>query len=361
MSDMPAAGFTRARFGRTPDGTSVDMVTLTNVHGIEVRSLSYGAIICSIRVPDRDGRFDDVVLGHETFEGYIERSSYFGAVVGRFANRIAKGRFTLDGTTYQLATNNGANHLHGGVKGFDKKVWTAEPFENGGNVGVIWGYTSRDGEEGYPGTLTARVTYTLTANDEVIVDYDASTDKATLINLTQHTYFNLAGDGSGDILGHELTIDADAFTPVDDAQIPTGEIAVVQGTPFDFRVASTIGARIDADDEQIRRGRGYDHNFVINRSSGGLVRAALVVEPKSGRTLTVATTEPGVQLYSGNSLDGTIAGKSGHVYGRQSGLCLETQHFPDSPNHANFPSTVLRLGERFQSRTVFAFGVTSRQ
>jgi len=361
MSDMPAAGFTRARFGRTPDGTPVDMVTLTNVHGIEVRAISYGAIICSIRVPDRDGRFDDVVLGHETLEGYLERSSYFGAVVGRFANRIAKGRFTLDGTTYQLATNNGANHLHGGVKGFDKKVWTAEPFENGGNVGVIWGYTSRDGEEGYPGTLAVRVTYTLTANDEVIADYDASTDKATPINLTQHTYFNLAGDGGGDILGHELTIDADLFTPVDDAQIPTGEIAAVQGTPFDFRVASTIGARIDADEEQIRRGRGYDHNFVINRSSGGLVRAAYVVEPKSGRTLSVATTEPGVQLYSGNNLDGTIAGKSGHVYGRRLGLCLETQHFPDSPNHANFPSTVLRPGERFRSRTVFAFGVTSRR
>jgi len=360
MSDMAAVGFTSAAFGRMPDGTLVELFTLTNAHGMEVRAISYGAAVCSIRVPDRDGRLDDVVLGHDTLDAYINRSQYFGAIVGRFANRIAKGRFTLDGTTYRLPASSGVNHLHGGVKGFDARVWTAEPFERAGDAGVVWRYRSRDGEEGYPGTLDVRVMYTLTPGDALVIDYSASTDKPTPINLTQHAFFNLAGEGSGDVLGHELTVNADAFTPIDETHIPTGEIGAVGGTPFDFRTAHAIGERIDANDEQIRRGDGYDHNFVIRRSGAGLARAALLVEPRTGRTLAVETTEPGLQLYSGNQLDGAIVGKSGRAYGRRSGLCLETQHFPDSPNHPNFPTTILRPGEQFESRTVFAFGVTSR-
>ena len=343
------------------DGTPVELLTLTNASGMEVRAISYGAIIRSIRVPDRDGRPGDVVLGHDSLDGYVHRSRYFGAVVGRFGSRIAKGRFTLDGTTFQLTTNNGANHLHGGVKGFDKRVWTAEPFERGGDTGVVLSYKSLDGEEGYPGTADVRVTYTLRSDDALVIDYEASTDKATPINLTQHTYFNLAGQAGGDVLGHELTVNASSFVPVDDAQIPTGEIASVAETPFDFRTPHAIGERIDADHEQIRHGGGYDHNFAIDRRGNGLARAALLVEPRTGRTLAVETTEPGLQVYSGNKLDGTMVGKSGRPYERRSGLCLETQHFPDSPNQPNFPTTILRPGERFASRTVFAFGVTSRR
>ena len=350
----------RASFGRMPNGASVDVFTLTNDHGVEIRAIDYGCIIASIRVPDRTTRIDDIVLGHDTLEGYVTRSRFFGAVVGRYANRIARGRFTLDGRTIELATNNGPNHLHGGIRGFDKVVWAAETFDDADareGAGVIFKYTSADGEEGYPGTLDVHVTYTLTPRDELVIVYEGWTDKPTVINLTQHSYFNLGGDGSGEIAGHELTIHADRFTPVDATQIPTGEIAPVDGTPFDFRKATAIGARIDADHEQIRRGRGYDHNWVLNGNDGALTPAARVVDPRSGRSLTVATTEPGMQFYSGNNLDGTLVGKTGRGYGRRSGLCLETQHFPDSPNHANFPSTVLRPGERFQSKTVFTFGV----
>ena len=359
---MPQPHLAQAPFGRMPDGTAVDVFTLTNDHGVEIRAINYGCIIASIRVPDRHARVYDIVLGHETLEGYLTRSRFFGAVVGRYANRIAKGRFTLDGKTIDLATNNGPNHLHGGIRGFDKVVWTAEGFDHSGDAGVIFKYTSADGEEGYPGALDTHVTYTLTPRNELAIVYEAWTDKPTVINLTQHSYFNLGGDGSGEITGHELTIHADRFTPVDATQIPTGEIAPVDGTPFDFRKATVIGARIDADHEQIRRGKGYDHNWVINTSAGSgqaaqLVPAARVVDPRSRRILTVATTEPGMQFYSGNNLDGTLVGKTGRGYGRRSGLCLETQHFPDSPNQANFPSTVLRPGERFQSKTVFTFGV----
>ena len=349
----------RTLFGRMPDGTAVDLVTLTNDHGIEIRAITYGCVIASIRVPDRQGHVDDIVLGQETLDGYLTRSRFFGAVVGRYANRLAKGRFTLDGQTFQLATNNGPNHLHGGLKGFDKMVWVAETFESGGHAGVIFKYTSADGEEGYPGALDVHVTYTLTPRDELVIVYEAWTDKPTVVNLTQHSYFNLAGDGSGAITGHEVTIHADRFTPVDATQIPTGEILPVDGTPFDFRKPAVIGARIDADDEQIRRGKGYDHNWVIKRDGGGLAAAARVVEPKTGRTLSVATTEPGMQFYAGNNLDGTLVGKAGRSYGKRSGLCLETQHFPDSPNHPNFPTTILRPGERFRSETVFTFGVQS--
>ena len=346
----------RTPFGTTPDGIAVDLFTLANDHGVEVRIITYGAIITAIRTLDRSGRLADIVLGFDSLEGYLTRSRYFGAVVGRYGNRIAKGRFTIDGRTFQLATNNGPNHLHGGVRGFDKVVWKAEPFSGGGSAGVALTYTSRDGEEGYPGTLHARVTYTLTERDELVVEYEATTDKATPINLTQHSYFNLAGEGSGDVLRHQLTINADRFTPVDETLIPTGEIASVAGTPFDFRTATAIGARIDNDDEQLRSGAGYDHNYVLN-GGPGLRLAARVVEPTRGRTLEVATTEPGVQFYAGNRLDRSAVGKGGHAYGKRTGFCLETQHFPDSPNHPNFPSAILRPGATYSSKTVFTFGV----
>jgi aldose 1-epimerase len=354
-----AMAVSQSSFGRMPDGTNVDLFTLTNARGIEVRVITYGAVIVSIKTPDRTGHFDDIVTGFDTLEGYVTRSRFFGAVAGRYANRIGNARFTLDGKTYELAANNGKNHLHGGRRGFDKVVWKGLKFERDGNVGVVLTHVSPDGDEGYPGTLNVSVTYTLTPKDQLIVDYGATTDKATPINLTNHSYFNLAGDGRGDILKHVLTIDADRYTPTDDTQIPTGEIASVEGTPFDFRKPTPVGSRIDADNEQIKRGKGYDHNFVLN---GGPERsaphhAARVVDPSTGRTMDVATTEPGMQLYTGNNLDGSAVGKSGRAYGRRTSMCFETQHFPDSPNHANFPSAILRPGEKFQSRTVFTFGV----
>jgi aldose 1-epimerase len=347
---------TRAAFGRLPDGRPVESFTLTNAGGVELRAISYGAIIVSLRVPDREGRLDDVVLGHDDLEGYLAKSAYFGALVGRYGNRIAGGRFTLDGRTYTLATNNGPNHLHGGVRGFDKQLWKAEPFERPGATGIVFTRVSPDGEEGYPGNLDVRVTYTLTDGNEVSFEYFATTDKPTVVNLTQHSYFNLAGDGKRDVLGHELTIDADRFTPVDKTLIPTGVLAPVAGTPFDFRKPAGIGARIGADDEQIRNGGGYDHNFVLNRRGEGLSRAARVFEPTTGRTMDVATTEPGVQFYSGNFLDGSIKGKGGRAYARRYGFCLETQHFPDSPNKPAFPSTVVRPGQEYRSKTVLTFG-----
>ncbi|HEY7289869.1 MAG TPA: aldose epimerase family protein [Vicinamibacterales bacterium] len=355
---------TQARFGTMPDGTGVDIYTLSNTHGIEVRVITYGAAIVSLKTPDRAGRFDDIVTGFDTLEGYVERPRFFGAIAGRYANRIANARFTLDGRTYTLAANNGPNSLHGGRRGFDKVVWKGATFDRDGNVGVVMTHVSPDGDEGYPGNLNVSVTYTLTPRDELILDYAATTDKATPINLTNHSYFNLAGDGRGDVLRHLLTIDADRYTPTDATQIPTGELAPVDGTPFDFRKPTVVGARIDADNEQIRRGHGYDHNFVLNgwRASASIDRpshAARLVDPSSGRTMDVATTEPGVQFYSGNNLDGSAVGKNGHAYARRSALCLETQHFPDSPNHANFPTTILRPGTEFRSRTVFSFGVTT--
>jgi aldose 1-epimerase len=343
----------RAPFGATPDGAAVNLFTLKNNHGVEVRAMSYGATIISIRTPDRQGHLEDVVLGFDGFDPYLTKARYFGTVVGRYGNRIAAGRFMLDGTPVQLAVNSGTNHLHGGVRGFDKIVWHAETFDRDGSSGVVFTYTSPDGEEGYPGTLKTTVTYTLTARDELILEYGATTDKATPVNLTNHTYFNLAGRGhGGDVLRHLLTLEADRYTPVDAALIPTGELAAVQGTPFDFRKPTAIGARIDADHEQLRRGGGYDHNFVLN-GGPALRQVALVTEPSSGRTLEVATTEPGVQFYSGNNLD---AARNG--FARRAGFCLETQHYPDSPNHANFPSTILRPGDTFKSTTVFTFGHT---
>ena len=340
-------------FGRLADGTDIGLFTL-NARGLEVRAIPYGAIIVSIRVPDRRGDLADVVLGFDDLQGYLERSRYFGAVVGRYGNRIANGRFSLDGRTYQLATNNGPNHLHGGVKGFDKVVWRAQADRPEGGTRVVFSYTSRDGEEAYPGTLNARVTYEVNERNELSVEYDATTDAPTPVNLTQHTYFNLAGEGRGDILGHVLALDADQFLPVDETMIPTGELAGVAGTPFDFRRPTPIGARINDAHEQLKRGTGYDHSFVV-QGAPGLRRAAHVVEPASGRSLEIVTTEPGVQFYSGNHLSGQ-AGKAGHTYAARSGFCLETQHYPDSPNHAHFPSTILRPGATYRSKTVFIFG-----
>ncbi len=348
---------TSAPFGATPDGEPVDLFTMTNPNGIEVRAITFGGIIVSLRTPDRDGRLGDIVLGFDALDGYLAGSPYFGSIIGRYGNRIAGGRFTLDGETFTLVTNNGPNHLHGGVRGFDKVVWSGEPFQSSTAVGVVLTYTSPDGEEGYPGTLRVRVTYTLTDSDELIVDYLATTDRPTPVNLTQHSYFNLAGAGSGDILAHELMVAASAYTPVDSGLIPTGEIATLEGTPFDFRMPTAIGARIEQDDAQLRNGLGYDHNFVLDRSGVGLQHATRVTEPTTGRTLDILTTEPGLQFYSGNFLDGTITGKDGHVYGHRSGFCLEAQHYPDSPNQPSFPSTILRLGEEYRTRTVMAFGV----
>lgn len=324
---------------------------LSNANGMQAVITSYGAIVQKLTAPDRDGQYRDVVLGFDTVGEYAGASPYFGAIVGRYGNRIGDSRFELDGVEYTLEANDGKNSLHGGFKGFDKVLWDAS--RDGQSVTLT--YVSPDGEAGYPGEVTLTVVYTLTEDDELRIDYHATTDKATPLNVTNHSYFNLAGQGAGTILDHELEINADAFTPVDQTLIPTGEIRPVDGTPFDFRSATAIGARIDAPDEQLRFGRGYDHNWVLIRSGDGLQLAARAYDPGSGRILEVFTTEPGVQFYSGNFLDGTITGKDGAVYGHRSGFCLETQHFPDSPNRPEFPSTILHPVESYGSTTVFRF------
>jgi aldose 1-epimerase len=356
-SSETQATMSREPFGTLPDGTPVELFTLTNASGMEVKVTNYGGIITTLKVPDRNGKLDDITLGFESIDGYLKGSPYFGALIGRYGNRIGKAQFTLDGQTYKLPANDGPNTLHGGFKGFDKVVWQAEPFEREGERGVVFTYTSADGEQGFPGTLTTRITYTLTDKNELAFDYHATTDKPTVVNLTQHAYFNLAGHDSGDVLNHQLTINASRYTPVNNVLIPTGELAPVEGTPFDFRTATAIGARIEADHEQLKHGGGYDHNFVLDRDGDGLVLAARVEEPTSGRVMEVHTTEPGVQFYSGNFLDGTLTGKGGHAYQKRSGFCLETQHYPDSPNQPAFPSTVLRPGEEYSSRTVYTFSV----
>ena len=356
----PAKGKREVRkqsFGKTGDGRPVDLYTLTNSQGMEVRAMTYGGIIVSLRVPDKTGKFEDVVLGHDALDGYLVNPPYFGVIVGRYANRIGNATFTLDGVKYTLAKNDGPNSLHGGVNGFNKQVWEAKTFKDATGVGVAFTYLSKDGEEGYPGNLKVKVSYVLTDENQLVIDYEATTDKATPLNLSQHSYFNLAGEGNGDILGHHLMLNADRFTPVDKTLIPTGEIRPVQGTPLDFTQPTAIGARINDNYEQLVVGRGYDHNFVINRKEDGLILAARVHEPTSGRVLEVFTTEPAVQFYSGNFLDGTITGKHGHVYKQRNGFCLETQHYPDSPNHPDFPSTILRPGATFHSQTVFKFSV----
>ncbi len=349
------AGVRRTQTATLVGGKPVEVFTLTNAAGVEVKAITYGGIITSWRIPDRRGQLADIVLGYDDPAAYLKNNSpYFGAIVGRYGNRIAKARFALDGRTYPLAANNGVNHLHGGTQGFDKVLWQGEALRGG--AGVAFTRTSADGEEGYPGNLKVRVTYTLSDKNELAVAYEATTDKPTIVNLTQHTYFNLAGQGSRDILGHVLRINADRYTPVDATLIPTGELASVDKTAFDFRQPTAIGARIRSEHPQMQFGRGYDHNWVLARSGAGLSLAADVYEPTSGRTLQVRTTEPGVQFYTGNFLDGTITGKEGRVYQARSGFCLETQHFPDSPNQPTFPSTTLRPGETYRSRTVFTTG-----
>lgn len=341
-------------FGKTPEGQEVKLYTLRNANGASAKIMTYGAIVTSLEMPDSQGQMDDVVLGYDTLDGYLKASPYFGAIVGRYGNRIGKGTFTLDGIAYSLARNDKENHLHGGIKGFDKVVWSDKPVWKSNAVGVELTYLSKDGEEGYPGNLTSTVTYLLTNKNELRIEYLATTDKATPVNLTHHGYFNLTG-GERDILSHELMLNANKFTPVDAGLIPTGELQSVKDTPMDFTKDTAIGARIESDFEQLKAGGGYDHNWVLNRSGGGLILAARVTEPTTGRVMEVYTTEPGVQFYAGNFLDGTIAGKEGKVYRHRWGFCLETQHYPDSPNKPSFPSTTLRPGDTYKTTTVYRF------
>ena len=337
-------------FGKTPEGVVVDLCTLTNVNGLRVKIMTYGATITSVEVPDRNGTIENVTLSLDSLQDYLKGHPCFGSTIGRYANRIAKGRFRIGDVEYQLATNLSPNHLHGGIKGFDKVVWQATPIEGNGFSGVALTYKSPDGEEGYPGCLTAQVTYSLTDQDELKMAYQATTDRPTVVNLTNHVYWNLAGRGAGDVLGHELMLNADRYLPVDDALMPTGEVKAVAGTPMDFRQPNTVGSRI----AQVKG--GYDHCYVLNKphAENALTLAARVFEPTSGRVMEVHTTEPGVQLYTANGLDGSP--KSGGVaYGRHAGLCLETQHYPDSPNHPEFPTTLLKPGELYEQLTVHKF------
>jgi aldose 1-epimerase len=353
----------RSVFGQLPGGRTVHAYRVTNDDGMTMRVITYGGIITSLTAPDAEGDFEDVVLGFDTLskyrsDAYRSANPYFGALIGRYGNRIAGAQFSLDGQTYKLAANDGANHLHGGNKGFNRVLWDAEPFQDEDGAGLTLSYTSPGGEEGYPGTLQTRITYTLTDAGELAIDYRATTTEATPVNLTQHSYFNLAGEGSASILDHRLMINAERFTPVNESLIPTGERATVEGTPFDFTEFTPIGARIAQGTPQLEYAGGYDHNFVLNREGvgrGELAVAARVWEPESGRLMTVRTTEPGLQFYSGNFLQGTLTGKSGQPYERRSGFALETQHFPNSPNEPSFPSTILRPGETYTSRTVYEF------
>ena len=337
-------------FGKTPDGQEVDLYTLANINGIRAKITNYGAILVSLEVPDRDGKPADITLGYDKIDGYITRHPYFGATVGRYANRIGGAKFKLNDIEYTLAANNGPNHLHGGIKGFDKVMWKLEDIKAESDKAILkLSYLSKDGEEGYPGNLACTVTYTLTKDGELKISYEAETDKATVINLTNHSYWNLAGQGNGDILGHELMFNADKYTPVDEGLIPTGEIRSVKDSPMDFTKPMTIGSRIG----QVEG--GYDHNYVLNSSGGTLAQCARVYEPNSGRTMEIYTTEPGVQFYTGNFLDGSITGKSGKVYKKHYGFCLETQHFPDSPNKPDFPSVVLNPGDKYTTNTIHKF------
>ncbi len=356
-------------WGVTPDGDSVSLYTLKNAGGMTVRISDWGGIVTRVLVPDRDGTLVDVVLGHDSLSAYVAGTPYFGAIIGRYANRIAGGRFKLGGETYELDTNNGENHLHGGIRGFDKVLWETFTVQSGpipgspfdvpgaGRASLILSYVSEDGDQGYPGRLEAEVTITLTNGNELKFDYEATTDAPTVVNLTHHGYWNLAGHDAGSILDHEMQVRASRYTPVDAGLIPTGELRHVEGTPFDFRSPTRIGERIEADDEQLRSAGGYDQNFVLDdwTGDGALRLVARLRDPTSGRVMEVHTTEPGLQFYSGNFLDGSDVGKAGTTYGHRNGLCLETQHFPDSPNRPEFPSTVLRPGEKYESNTVYRF------
>ncbi len=344
---------TRQAFGEIPNGTTIEQYTLTNTHGVEARIITYGGIVTALRVPDRAGKLDDVVLGFDTLAPYLDDHPYFGSLIGRYGNRIARGRFELDGVTYSLATNNGPNHLHGGPNGFHRAVWTAEEHESTEEPRLELRYLSRDGEEGYPGNLSVTVVYSLTHRNELRIEYTATTDQATIVNLTNHSYFNLRGEGN--ILDHELELAASRFIPTDATSIPTGELRPVHGTPMDFTTPTPVGAHITADDEQIRNGQGYDHTWVLDKDTNALGLAARLFDPASGRAMEVYTTEPGVQFYSGNQLDASLTGKGGQVYAKHAALCLETQHFPDSPNQPEFPSTVLRPGETYRQTTIYQF------
>jgi aldose 1-epimerase len=348
-----AAPMTKTDFGKTKEGTPVQIFTLTNGNGMEAKIMTYGGIVVSLKAPDRNGAMADIVLGFDSLKEYEENNSpYFGALIGRYGNRIGHARFSLDGKEYTLEKNNGENTLHGGSHGFNTKVWTPKQLPDGG---LELTYVSPDGEEGFPGTLTLVAVYRLTAANELKIDYAATTGKPTVVNPTNHSYFNLKGAGNGDILGHVVTIYASRFTPVDAGLIPTGELRPVKGTPFDFTRPTAVGARIGQSDEQLKFGTGYDHNWVLDSGGGKLALAAKVEEPTTGRVLEVLTTEPGIQFYTGNFLDGTLKGKGGKVYAQRNGLALETQHFPDSPNKPAFPSTTLRPGQKFQSQTVYRF------
>ena len=353
----PSGTISQAPFGNTPDGTPVAIYTLRNSKGMEARIMTYGGIVQSLKVPDRNGKFDDVVLGYDDLAGYLANKGnpYFGALIGRYGNRIGGAKFTLEGQTCTLAINNGPNSLHGGIKGFDKVVWQAKPLLTADGPSLELTYFSKDGEEGFPGNLTVTATYTLTDNNELHVYFTATTDKPTVCNLTQHSYFNLRGQGNGDILGHEVYINSDKITPVDKDLITTGGYEPVAGTPFDFRKPTAIGARINDPDQQLQYGPGYDHNWVINKPMGKLGLEARVYEPTTGRVLEVWSTEPGLQFYAGNFLDGSITGKDGKVYPRRSGFAMEPQHYPDSPNKPMFPSTELKPGETYQNTIMYRF------
>ena len=352
----PTAAITEKPFGNDTQGAAVTLYTLKNRNGAEVSICNYGGLVTSLKVPDRSGKPGDVVLGFDNLADYIKDSPYFGALIGRYGNRIAKGKFTLDGNQYTLATNNGPNALHGGLKGFDKVVWHSRAYQSALGPALELTYLSKDGEEGYPGNLSVKAVYTLTEDNALKLEYTATTDKDTVVNLTQHSYFNLAGKGT--VLDHVVMIDADKFTPVDSTLIPTGELRPVDGTPFDFRKPTAIGARIGQDDEQLKFGNGYDHNWVINGRSGDVRVMARVYEPTSGRILEVLSSEPGLQFYTGNFLDGTLKGKNGQVYQFRNAFCMEPQHFPDSPNKPAFPSVVLRPGAVYHNTIIYRFSVS---
>lgn len=342
-------------YGDLPDGRDAELYTLTNANGLRATLTNYGAILVSMEIPDRDGTLADVTLGYDTLEGWLSNTSYFGSTVGRYGNRIAKGEFTLDGKTYTLAKNNGENALHGGIKGFDKVLWDADPVKKPGAVGVEFSYLSPDGEEGYPGNLKTTVTYWLTDDNELRIEFKATTDKPTVVNLCHHSYWNLTGDPKNTILDHELMLAADHFLPVDEGLIPTGEKRPVEGTPFDFTKLTKVGARIEAENEQLKLGNGYDHCWVLRNQTREVALAATLYDPSSGRAMDLSTDQPGVQFYCGNFLDGSVTGKGGINYAFRTGLCLETQHFPDSPNKPDFPSVVLRPGETYSHTMVHRF------